>query len=127
MVLTEFGKFSRKLRIDHGELLKDMAKKLGVTSAYLSAVEAGHRKIPEKWLELIQNLYSMTAEEITAMREAYDCSINEIKIDLSEQSPSYKEVAIMFARELKNFEETDLKDLLEKMKSINASRKEQNI
>ena len=25
MKLTEFGKFSRKLRIDNGELLKDMA------------------------------------------------------------------------------------------------------
>lgn len=125
MVLTEFGKFSRKLRIDHGELLKDMAKKLGVTSAYLSAVEVGHRKIPEKWLEIIQNLYNLTPDDVANMRAAYDRSINEIKIDLSEQSPSYKETAIMFARELKNFEEADLKDLLEKMKSINANRKEQ--
>ena len=124
MVLTEFGKFSRKLRIDHGELLKDMAKKLGVTSAYLSAVEVGHRKIPEKWLEIIQNLYNLTPDDVANMRAAYDRSINEIKIDLSEQSPSYKETAIMFARELKNFEEADLKDLLEKMKSINANRKE---
>ena len=125
MVLTEFGKFSRKLRIDHGELLKDMAKKLGVTSAYLSAVEVGHRKIPEKWLEIIQNLYNLTPDDVANMRAAYDRSINEIKIDLSEQSPSYKETAIMFASELKNFEEADLKDLLEKMKSINANRKEQ--
>lgn len=48
MKLTEFGKFSRKLRIDNGELLKDMAIKLNVTVSYLSAVEIGKRNIPEK-------------------------------------------------------------------------------
>ena len=51
MKLTEFGKFSRKLRIDNGELLKDMAIKLNVTVSYLSAVEIGKRNIPEKWEE----------------------------------------------------------------------------
>ena len=38
-MLTSFGKTLRKLRIDNEELLKDMALKLGVTLAYLSAVE----------------------------------------------------------------------------------------
>lgn len=123
MVLTEFGKFNRKLRIDHGELLKDMAKKLGVTVAYLSAVEVGRRKIPEKWLDMIKNLYDMTPEETEAMHRAFNQSIDEIRIDLSNQSPSYRETVMMFARELNNFEEDDIKDLLEKMKLINANKK----
>lgn len=124
MVLTEFGKFSRKLRIDNGELLKDMAKKLGVTSAYLSAVEVGRRKIPEKWLEMIQHLYNITPNEVEIMYNAYEHSINEVKIDLSNQSPTYKETAMMFARELNNFEEDDVKELLEKMRTITSARKE---
>lgn len=123
MVLTEFGKFNRKLRIDHGELLKDMAKKLGVTVAYLSAVEVGRRRIPEKWLDMIKNLYDMTPEETEAMHRAFNQSIDEIRIDLSNQSPSYRETVMMFARELNNFEEDDIKDLLEKMKLINANKK----
>ena len=123
MVLTEFGKFNRKLRIDHGELLKDMAKKLGVTVAYLSAVEVGRRKIPEKWLDMIKNLYDMTPEETEAMHRAFNQSIDEIRIDLPNQSPSYRETVMMFARELNNFEEDDIKDLLEKMKLINANKK----
>ena len=126
MVLTEFGKFSRKLRIDNGELLKDMAKKLGVTSAYLSAVEIGRRKIPEKWLEMIQYLYNITPNEIKLMYNAYEHSIDEIKIDLSNKSPTYKETAMMFARELNNFEEDDVKELLEKMRTITSTRKENN-
>ena len=38
---NNFGKFCRKLRIDRGEILADMAKKLGVSSAFLSKVETG--------------------------------------------------------------------------------------
>ena len=47
-MLTEFGKILRKLRIDRQELLRDMAKNLEVSSAYLSAVETGKRKILPK-------------------------------------------------------------------------------
>jgi transcriptional regulator with XRE-family HTH domain len=45
-MLTEFGQYLRKIRIDCGDLLKDMADKLGVTSSYLSAVETGKRNVP---------------------------------------------------------------------------------
>ena len=39
-MVNNFGKFCRKLRIDKGELLYDMATKLEVSSAFLSKVEA---------------------------------------------------------------------------------------
>jgi len=38
-MLTSLGQFLRKLRLERGEILKTMADKLGVTSAFLSAVE----------------------------------------------------------------------------------------
>lgn len=59
MKLTEFGKFLRKLRIDNGELLKDMAIKLNVTPSFLSMVETGRRNIPKKWGEEIEKIYSL--------------------------------------------------------------------
>jgi len=46
-MITEYGKFLRKLRIDQGQILKTMAEKLGVSSAFLSAVENGKKKIPK--------------------------------------------------------------------------------
>lgn len=58
-MLTEFGKFTRKLRIDNGELLKNMADKLGVSSSYLSSVETGKRKVPLEWADKISLLYSL--------------------------------------------------------------------
>ena len=38
-MVTEYGKLLRKIRIDHDEILKDMAGKLEITSAYLSSIE----------------------------------------------------------------------------------------
>jgi transcriptional regulator with XRE-family HTH domain len=43
IMITNFGKFCRRLRIDNGELLYDMAKKLGVSSAFMSSVENGKK------------------------------------------------------------------------------------
>ena len=44
-MLTEFGKALRRIRLDNDELLKDMADKLKVSSAYLSAVENGKKNL----------------------------------------------------------------------------------
>ncbi len=49
-MLTEFGKAIRKIRLDKGEILKDMAKRLGISSAFLSAVENGRKNVPENGL-----------------------------------------------------------------------------
>ena len=53
--MTDFAKALRILRIERGEVLKDMADKLGITSSYLSAIECGKRKI-EHALALITPL-----------------------------------------------------------------------
>ena len=45
-MVNSFGKFCRRLRIDRGELLADMANRLGVSSAFLSKVENGGKKPP---------------------------------------------------------------------------------
>ena len=48
-MLTSIGKFLRKLRVDHDEILKDMAEKLEVTVSFLSAVENGKKHMPAAW------------------------------------------------------------------------------
>ena len=52
--VTTFGKVLRKLRIDHSEILGDMAKKLKISPAYLSAIENNGRVIPD---DLIAKLF----------------------------------------------------------------------
>lgn len=124
-MLTPFGKFSRKLRIDRGELLKDMANNLGVTSAYLSAVEVGKRNIPESWLDKINSMYKLASEEAENLMKAYSETLTQIKIDLNNQTPQHKEAAMIFARELKDLNENELEDFLLAFKNRKNRKKEE--
>lgn len=71
-MLTRFGRFCRKLRIDNNELLRDMAKRLSVSSAFLSKVENGKSKPPIKWKETIASLYDLGLEQETELCECID-------------------------------------------------------
>ena len=58
-MLTPLGKYLRKLRIDKGEILKNMSDKLKVTVSFLSAVENGKKKMPSEWNQKICDLYKL--------------------------------------------------------------------
>lgn len=122
--LTAFGKFSRKLRIDHGEILKDMADRLGVTSAYLSAVETGKRNVPQEWVSILSEEYSLSQDERYMLKNAYSQSIVQVKMDLSQNSPMQRETAMVFARELKNISDDDLKPILERLRGYSRKRRD---
>jgi transcriptional regulator with XRE-family HTH domain len=97
-MLTEFGQYLRKLRIDCGDLLKDMADKLGVTSSYLSAVETGKRNIPDGWVEKISHLYGLDMLEQEALQVVATNSARAVTMDLSNMAPKRRETALLFAR-----------------------------
>ena len=100
-MLTNFGKALRKIRIDHSEFLKDMAAKLGVTVAYLSAVENGKREVPDQWIDVLAEKYFLDPSEKKELQNyAYENKDN-IKIDLSGIEKEEREMALAFARSFK--------------------------
>lgn len=118
-MLTNFGKFVRKIRIDNGELLKHMADTLEVTSSYLSAVEVGKRNVPQGWREKIITHYNLTPMQQVELSTAIDDSQLNIKIDLGSYDVSDKNIVLSFARKFDNLDESDkeqIKNLLEKIK-----------
>ena len=56
MTYTALGKFLRKLRVDRDERLYDMAENVGVSSAFLSGVENGHKKASASLINNIRKL-----------------------------------------------------------------------
>lgn len=60
---TDFGKELKKLRIDLDEKQKDMAKKIGISTSYLSAIELGKRKVTIKILNRFCNVYEIEYEK----------------------------------------------------------------
>ncbi|MDD7289972.1 MAG: helix-turn-helix transcriptional regulator [Clostridiales bacterium] len=97
-MLTAFGKELRKLRIEHGEVLRDTASHLGVSASFVSAVESGKKKIPANWIGTLSDVYSLSAEQKNALSKAAQESCADIKINLSEAGPRQRNAALVFAR-----------------------------
>ncbi|GIN23347.1 helix-turn-helix domain-containing protein [Siminovitchia fordii] len=118
-MITSFGKLCRKLRIDNGDLLKDMANKIGVASSYLSAVENGKRNIPEEWIEKIAASYLLGPSELAELRQAALESQKTLKVDFEGIGIEDKLVFMDLIREFKNLDERDkakIKEILLKNK-----------
>jgi len=105
-MLTEFGQYLRKLRIDYNLFLKDMAEKLGVTSSYLSAVETGKRNIPNDWVEKICKLYKLDEFEREDLQVATTNSARAVTIDLSDMTQKKRETALLFARKFDDVDDS---------------------
>ncbi|MFA1820536.1 helix-turn-helix transcriptional regulator [Virgibacillus oceani] len=118
-MLTPFGKFCRKLRIDNGELLKDMAKKLDVTSSYLSAVENGKRNVPQSWVKEISSKYLLDLRQRKELKNAAEESQIRSKLDLKNLNNNDKNLMTALARKIDGMNDEEkviIKNLLNKKK-----------
>ena len=121
-MLTEFGKALRKIRIDRQQLLRDMADKLGVSSAYLSAVETGKRRIPQDWVSKIASIYSLSCEEQADLQSAADNSVFDVTISLVNASEQKRNAVLSFARALDGLNDEDLKRIMASIKGKEEKR-----
>ena len=110
-MLTSVGKFLRKLRIDKEEILRDMAKNLGVTSSFLSAVENGKKKMPDAWLPKLAKLYNLTSAQIAELKEAILESSDTIELNIRDASFENRQLAVSFARRFDSLDEETTKKL----------------
>ena len=112
-MVTRFGKFCRNLRMDHGELLYEMARRFDVSSAFLSRVENGKAKPPTEWRNILISDYQLNNEQI----EELDKSINEARecvIRVDSLSQNDRDMMFAFARKLNDLDK-DQKDKWKKM------------
>lgn len=116
-MLTNFGKALRKIRIDRDELLRDMAVALGVSSAYLSAVETGKRRIPDDWVDKISLHYHLSPNEHAELLEAAEESAQEVRISLQDVSDAKRGAVLTFARTLDHLSDEELKKIMQTMRS----------
>lgn len=120
--MTSLGIALRKLRLDRHELLRDMAKKLGVTSAFLSSVETGRKKAPTKLVNKICELYELNDSERQEIVTAAERSMQEVKINLSNVSSSQQEVAVSFAKALSGLTDDDISKIMRVFEARNKKR-----
>jgi HTH-type transcriptional regulator, competence development regulator len=98
-MLNPFGKALRKLRIDRGWLLKDMAQGIGVATSFLSGVETGRKSIPADLVGKIASWAQLANDEVMKLHQAAVTSQREFKITVqSDFSDGDREAAALLAR-----------------------------
>lgn len=117
MGYTRFGELMRILRIKHHEVMGDIAKLLGVTTPFLSAVETGKKNVPENWLELIAKHYDLNSEEQGELSEAIEASKIQMKLNLIGSSNYKREMALQFQRSFNEIDEETAKKIIELLNS----------
>lgn len=96
--MTPFGERIRALRIERGVSQKDMAAAVGVSPAYLSALEHGRRGVPS-WT-LIQKMigyFNIIWDEAEELQRLAETSHPRVKIDTSGLSPAATALANLLA------------------------------
>lgn len=107
-MVTMLGKFLRFYRLNHNQLLKDMADKLGLTSAYLSSIENGKRKPTEEFIKNVKETYNLSEQEHDDLMDAYFQTIQSITIDTSDAKQEQADLGLIFARKIKSLDEDDI-------------------
>ena len=111
-MLTSFGKFLRILRINNGEILKDMADKLNVSVSFLSAVENGKKEVPSLWEEKIADIYNLNSTEKEELTEAILKSKKEVKISLQKLDDQDKDIVLEFARKFSDLDQQTKQNIM---------------
>jgi transcriptional regulator with XRE-family HTH domain len=112
--MTPFGERVRRLRRERGLLLKDMAAHLGVSNAYLSALERGERGKPT-WT-LIQGViqyFNIIWDEADELARLADLSDPRVKIDTSRAGAPATLLANRLAREIGSLTDEEIARILQ--------------
>ena len=111
--MTPFGERLRKLRLEKNVTQKHMAQALGVSSAYLSALEHGKRGRPS-W-HLVQGViayFNIIWDDAEDLARLAKLSHPRITIDTAGLSPAATELANRLARDIAKLDETKIRKLI---------------
>jgi transcriptional regulator with XRE-family HTH domain len=100
MKLSAYGLCVRKLRLEHGLTLRDMAEVLEVSSPYLSSIELGERSLTQKLAAKTIAFLSpkLSQGQLEELELACDKSMKTIAV--STLNPDGKNLVAAFARRL---------------------------
>jgi transcriptional regulator with XRE-family HTH domain len=107
--MTPLGARLRALRDERGVTLKDMAKALRISSAYLSALEHGRRGKPT-WilLQRIITYFNIIWDEAEDLQRLAELSDPKVSIDTGGLPPEATELANRLARDISRLSPEDL-------------------
>ncbi len=122
--MTPLGERLRALRQEKGVSQKEMAAALGVSAAYLSALEHGRRGTPT-WalIQKIIGYFNIIWDEAEDLQRLAETSHPRVVIDTSGLSPAATELANLLARSINRIGEEDILNLTAQLKAARGCRR----
>ncbi len=122
--MTPFGERLRDLRTERGISQKEMAKAIGVSAAYLSALEHGKRGQPT-WdkLQRIIQYFNIIWDEAEELQHLAMISDPRVTIDTGGLSPAATELANLLAAKIGEIDAETAQAFIQKLKSLPERRK----
>lgn len=110
--MTPFGSRIRELRRARGATQKEMAAAIGVSAAYLSALEHGYRGAPT-WamVQKIIGYFNVIWDEADEMQRLAELSHPRVVVDTAGLPATATALANLLARNIAELEEGDLERL----------------
>ncbi len=117
--MTPFGEKIRELRAARGITLKRMAADLGVSSAYLSALEHGRRGRPGPGLIMqVSGYFDLIWDQAEELKALARLSHPRVVVDTSGLSPKSTELANRLARDIGDLPEHTVAWILDEIRAI---------
>lgn len=122
--MTPFGEKLRELRQERNVSQKDMAKAIGVSAAYLSALEHGRRGQPT-WdkLQRIIQYFNIIWDEAEELQRLALISQPRVTIDTGGLSPSVTELANLLSMRIADVDSDTTEMFIARLKSLPDRRK----
>ncbi len=120
--MTPLGLKLRELRAARGVALKAMAHEIGVSPAYLSALEHGHRGKPTWYLvQRIISYFNVIWDDAEELERLAHISDPRVTIKTAGMSPVVTEAANRFAHYVSEIDEADALAILDILKRRSAA------
>ena len=111
--MTPLGYRLRQLRAARGVTLAEMAVALGVSPAYLSALEHGKRGVPRPvFLEMINGYFNLGWDDAEDLRRLAAISDPRVVLDTAGLSPKATEFANLLAARIGDLDDSRFDTLL---------------
>lgn len=106
--------FLKQLRVEHNELLLDMARRIGASTPFLSSVENEKKIMPKAMFEKICTVYNLTLEQIDELSLAVAEACGALKLEINpKMTTKNKELAVVFARTFENLDDDSSEKIIE--------------
>ena len=114
--MTPFGAKLRRLRAERSLQLKEMAAGLGVSAAYLSALEHGHRGRPSSGLvQQISAYFNLAWDDVDELKRLAELSHPRVVVDTAGLSPRATELANRLAEVIGELDEAAIERVLKEL------------